>query len=103
MKNDQILIQAIKKVCLDKKTPGFVKHILTDATKSYFSESINLVYTKPELGDLCHSIKNINEEYKILNNSIICENVQLVDAIMTKGEFIGTVFHNIPINMLSKN
>lgn len=88
---------------MDQKTPGFIKHILTDATKAYFSENMNLIYVAPKVGDLCHSVKNINEEYKILNNSIICEKVQLVDAIMTKGEFIGTVFHNIPITMLCKN
>lgn len=101
MKDDHILLSAMKRVCTNPNTSNSIKRELTNALKEYLN-SEKREYVQPELNDECYLVANPEEHYKIIKYGIIMEGIQLVDVLMTNGQYIGTQHYNVPINQLSK-
>lgn len=120
----KIIVEAIKKIVTNPRTPNWVKNPLEEAVKTAKALSksdsaaasvtaqvesekpVEALETAPmEIGATCVDALDPNDEcrYKVIDKGLEIDHVQLWTVKVTKGDKktpVGTVMHNVPENYL---
>lgn len=119
---NRVLVEAIRKVVTNPRTPGWVKRPLTEAVKEAKAlkpseptavqratavqrEEPEQLFWPPYVGAECVDALNPKDEclYKILREGIVIDQIQLYDVQVLKGDSKtppGVIMHNVPSNYL---
>lgn len=118
---NRILVEAIRKVVTNQRTPNWIKNPLTEAVKEAKalkpSETTVVQKTAPaepiepeeeiplEVGCLCVDGLESSDtcQYLIIREGLVIDNIQLFDVRVVKGDKKtpkGTVMHNVPATYL---
>ena len=113
---NHVLVEAIRKVVTNPRTPAWIKRPLTEAVKEAKAlkqsetpaakkEEPEQLFWPPYVGAECVDALNPKDEclYKILRDGIVIDQVQLYDVQVLKGDSKtppGVIMHNVPSNYL---
>ena len=113
---NRVLVEAIRKVVTNPRTPGWVKRPLTEAVKEAKAlkqsetpavqrEEPEQEFWPPYVGAECVDALNPKDEclYKILREGLVIDQVQLYDVQVLNGDSKtppGVIMHNVPSNYL---
>ena len=113
---NRVLVEAIRKVVTNPRTPGWVKRPLTEAVKEAKAlkpsgttavqrEEPEQLFWPPYDGAVCVDALDPRDKclYKILRKGIVIDHVQLYDVQVLNGDSKtppGVIMHNVPSNYL---
>lgn len=113
---NRMLVEAIRKVVTNPRTPGWIKNPLTEAVKeakalkptettAVQKEEPELLFWPPYVGAECVDALDPEDKclYKILRKGIVIDQIQLYDVQVLKGDSKtppGVIMHNVPSNYL---
>lgn len=113
---NRVLVEAIRKIVTNPRTPAWVKKPLTEAVKeakalkpdvttAVQKEEPEQLFWPPYVGAECVDALDPKDKclYKILRKGIVIDQVQLYDVQVLKGDSKtppGVIMHNVPSNYL---
>lgn len=113
---NRILVEAIRKIVTNPRTPAWIKKPLTEAVKeakalkptettAVQKEEPELLFWPPYVGAECVDALDPRDKclYKILRKGIVIDQIQLYDVQVLKGDSKtppGVIMHNVPSNYL---
>lgn len=113
---NRMLVEAIRKVVTNPRTPGWIKNPLTEAVKEAKAlkptettvvqkEEPEQEFWPPYVGAECVDALDPKDKclYKIMRKGIVIDQIQLYDVQVLKGDSKtppGVIMHNVPSNYL---